>query len=133
MQTSRNPYPIERLISALSYFTAGFAGVIWLIIAALSRKRVTPFIMYHVSQAIFLSVTFFLISLLAKLVFVILYKIPIINTIPYLLNMPLVLGFSIVQLFTTTVMFYLVITSIMGYYSYLPWVSDIVKANTRNY
>jgi hypothetical protein len=34
------------------------------------------------------------------------------------------------QLFTTTIILYLAITSFMGYYSYLPWVSDIIKGNT---
>ncbi len=125
------PYAIERLLSAASYLTAGFVGFIWLIIAALLKKQVRPFLMYHIMQSIFISIAFFLVSQLAGLVYVILYKIPLINAIPYLLNMPMVAGLSVIQLFTTTIILYLTITSGMGLYSYLPWISDIIKGNTR--
>ena len=130
---SRKPYPIERILSAATYMTAGGVGFVWLIIAALWRKSVTPFLMYHIFQSIFISMAFFLLSVLFELVYVILYKIPIINAIPYYLSMPLpfALGLSLVQLFTTLVILYLAITSALGYYSYLPWVSEIIKGNTR--
>lgn len=132
MQTSKKPYPIERILSAGTYLTAGGVGFFWLIIAALTRKTVTKFLMYHIMQSIFISIAFFLISILGDLIYVILYKIPLINTIPYLINMPipLLLNLSIVQAFTSSIILYLAITSGLGYYSYLPWVSDIIKGNT---
>ena len=132
MQISKNPYPIERILSAGSYLTAGGVGFVWLIIAAVIKKQVTKFLMYHIMQSIFISILFFLASVIFNLVFVILYKIPIINTIPYLINMPLpfLLNLSLIQTFTTTIILYLAITSFMGYYSYLPWISDIIKGNT---
>lgn len=131
---SRKPYPIERILSAATYMTAGGVGFVWLIIAALGRKTVTPFLMYHIFQSIFISMAFFLLSILFEFVYVILYKIPIINAIPYYLSMPLpfALGLSLVQLFTTVVILYLALTSAMGYYSYLPWVSDIIKGNSKH-
>ena len=134
MQISRKPYPIERILSAGTYLTAGGVGFVWLIIAAFARKNVTKFLMYHILQSIFLSIAFFLLSVLGQLVYVILYRIPLINAIPYLLNMPIsfLFGLSIIQVFTTTIMLYLAITSAMGYYSYLPWVSNIIKGNTSN-
>ena len=132
MQISKTPYPIERILSAATYMTAGGVGFVWLIIAAFLRKRVTTFLMYHIMQSIFLSILYFLVSILGNLVFIILYKIPFINAIPYLINMPLpfLFNLSIVQTFTTTILLYLAISSGMGYYSYLPWVSDIIKGNT---
>lgn len=133
MRISNNQtYPIERLISAATYLTAGGVGFVWLILAAFMKKRVTPFVMYHIMQSIFLSILFFLLSILGELIFVILYRIPLINAIPYLINMPLpfIFGLSIVQFITTSVILYLAITSGMGYYSYIPWVSDIIKVNT---
>lgn len=131
MQTYRKPYPIERIISTASYLTAGFAGFVWLIIAAFMRKSVTPFIMYHTMQSIFLSIAFFLLSVLGEMVYVVLYRIPLLNVIPYFVNLPILFGLSILQIFTTTVILYLAITSFLGYYSYLPWVSDIIKSNIR--
>jgi len=132
LQTFRKPYPIERILSAATYMTAGGVGFVWLIIAAFMRKQVTSFLMYHIMQSIFISILFFLASILGELVYVILYKIPVINAVPYVINMPLSIffGLSIVQMFTTTIILYLAITSGMGYFSYLPWVSNIIKGNT---
>ena len=132
MRPSNEIYPIERIISAASYLTAGFAGFIWLIIAAILRKRVTPFLMYHILQSIFLSILYFLLVTFAELIYVILYRIPLINAIPYFINMPLpfLFNLSIVQTLTTAIILYLAITSAMGMYSYLPWVSDIINVNT---
>ena len=132
MQISKNPYPIERILSAGTYLTAGGVGFVWLIIAAFLKKQVAGFLTYHIMQSIFISILFFLVSVLGNLVFVILYKIPIINAIPYLINMPLTFLFnlSLVQMFTTVIILYLAISAGMGYYSYLPWVSNIIKGNT---
>ena len=134
MQISNKPYPIERILATATYLTAGGVGFIWLIIAAFAQKRVTKFLMYHIMQSIFISIAFYLISILGNLLYMILYRIPLINAIPYLLNLPLplFLGLSIIQVFTTTIILYLAITAGMGYFSYLPVVSDIIKGNTGN-
>ena len=131
MQRSNEIYPIERVLSAATYFTAGLVGFVWMIIAALMKKRVTPFLMYHIMQSIFLAIAYFLLSQLCGLVYVILYRIPLINAIPYIINMPIpiVFGLSILQLITTSVLLYLAISSFMGYFSYFPWVSDIIDKN----
>ncbi len=132
MSISRKPYAIERILSAATYLTAGGVGFVWLIVAAVLRKHITPFLMYHILQSIFLSILFFLISILGELIYVILYRIPVINSIPYWLSFPLPFMFnlSIVQAFTTLIILYLAITSFMGLYSYIPWVSDIIKQNS---
>ena len=132
LQPSRQIYPIERIISALSYLTAGFAGFIWLIVASILKKHVTQFLLYHILQSIFLSIAYFLLATFAELIYVILYKIPLINAIPYFINMPLPFLFdlSVVQGITTAIILYLAITSAMGLYSYFPWVSDIININT---
>ena len=132
MQPSKQVYPIERVVSAASYLTAGFAGVIWMVIAAVFRKNLTQFLLYHIMQSIFLSILYFLLTVFARFIFVILYKIPLINAIPYYINMPIpfLFGLSLIQGITTAILFYLVITSFMGFYSYIPWVSDIINTNT---
>lgn len=133
MQISKKPYPIERILSCTTYLTAGGVGFVWLIIAAFLRKNVTQFLMYHIMQSIFISILFYLISVLSGFLFIIIAKIPIINIIPYFLNMPisLFLNLSIIQIFTSAVILYLAITSGLGYYSYLPWVSNIIKCNIK--
>ncbi len=133
LQNFNEPYPIEKIIASATYLTAGFAGFIWLIIAAIAKKSVRPFLMYHIMQSIFLSILFYLISILGQMVYVILYRIPIINAIPYFINMPIpiLFGLSVIQVCTTAVILYLAVTAFMGMYSYIPWVSDIIKGNTN--
>ena len=127
---------IERVISAATYLTAGMVGFVWLIVAAVCKKRPTQFIMYHTFQSIFLYIAYFLFFELYKLVFIIIAKIPIFNTIMFMFNnlinspLPLLYGLSLLQAFTSAVIIYLAITSFMGQYSYIPWVSDIINTNT---
>ena len=119
--------PIERILSSASYFTAGMVGFVWLIIAALMKRRVTPFLMYHIMQSIFVAITLYLLFAYCNLI----SAIPILNNIVLLLKQPIGIfyGFSILQLFTSGLSLYLIITSFMGMYSYIPWVSDIINTN----
>lgn len=132
MQRSDNIYPIERIIAALTYLTTGMVGFIWLIVATVFRKRVTEFLLYHIFQSIFVTIAYFLLTIILTLLYKILYIVPIVNVIPYFLNMPvpIVFNFSIIQILTTSIILYLTITAFCGYYSYLPWVSDIINQNT---
>ena len=133
MQTSNEPYAIEKILSAATYLTASFVGFVWLIIAALSKKTVRPFLMYHILQSIFISMLFFVISLIWVPISYLVNFIPLVNLIPIFLQTPLpfAFGLSAIQVFTTTVILYLAITSFLGYYSYLPIASDIIKGNLR--
>ena len=124
-------YPIERIISALTYLSAGFIGAIWLSIAAIMGKNVTLFLRYHIFQSIFLSLAYFVITTLLGYLYVIIVHIPLVNLIPLYLNTPIsmFMGYSVLQVFTTGVILYLAITSFMGMFSYFPWVSDIINQN----
>ena len=127
---------LEKIIAAATYLTAGMAGFIWFIIAALLKKSVTSFLMFHIMQSIFISIAYFLFIELYKLIFVILIKIPLINSMFMFFNglifnpLPIFWGMSLFQIFTTSVILYLAITAFIGIYSYIPWVSDIIKNNT---
>ena len=70
MQTS-NPFPIEKILSALSYITAGGVGFVWLIIAAVTKKIVRPFLMYHIMQSIFISILFCLLTIFILSLFIV--------------------------------------------------------------
>ena len=130
--------PIERIISAASYLTAGMAGFLWMILAAILKKSIKPFLMFHILQSIFISIAYFLFIELYKLVFIVLVKIPLLNSIFLFFNglvfnpLPILWGMSLMQIFTSLVILYLTVTSFMGQYSYIPYVSDIIKNNTGN-
>ena len=67
---SRNyePLPLEKIISALSYLTAGVVGFIWLILGAILKLGLRPFLRYHIYQSIFLSFLFFIASIALSLI-----------------------------------------------------------------
>ena len=129
------PYMIERIVSALSYLTAGMVGFIWLILGVLTKSSLRPFMKYHIFQSIFLSMGYFLFLIILEQLSVIINWIPIVRNIfsmllfPFII--PIVFGLSIVQILIYTVLFYLALTSFMGRYSYLPWISEIIKKNVR--
>ena len=130
------PALIEKLVAALSYFTMGGFGFIWLLIAIFTKNQLRPFLKYHIFQSIFISILFFLIGQFLGLIINILSLIPILGGLfirfGFYLNMPLIGHFSVIEMVGTFVMFYLIITSFLGQFSYVPWVSDIIRANVRN-
>ena len=119
------PYMIERIVAALSYLTVGFVGFIWLIISMIR----------HIFQSIFISIGYVLLCLILGFLLNILGMIPFINylaaQIVLLFNAPVILGYSIIQTVIYILLFYLAITSFMGMYSRIPWVSNIIDMNVR--
>lgn len=127
------PYMIERIVAALSYFTMGFVGFIWLILGLLTRSQLRAFTQYHIFQSIFISIGYFLLCMLCGFILNILSFIPFINKlvaqITFLFNAPLIGPYSLIQAVLYTVVIYLAVTSFMGKYSRIPWVSDIIDQN----
>lgn len=135
MQHRYEPLPLEKIIAALSYLTSGLIGFIWLILGAVLRLGIRPFLLYHIYQSIFLSILFFIVSLGLKIVLDILSAIPLIgqlvSTLTFMFTASIFAGFSIINLAIFIIVLYLAFTSLMGKYSYLPWVSNIIRANLR--
>ena len=130
------PLLLERIIAALSYLTGCTVGFIWFLIAIFTKQNLRPFLKYHIFQSIFLAIGFFLLTFFVNLLGNVLSFIPGLNIVimhvSYLLGAPLISHFSLIDLVVYAVVFYLAITSFMGQYSYIPWVSGIIKANVRN-
>ncbi len=129
------PYMIERIVSGLTYPTMGMIGFIWLLLGLITHAKLRNFTQYHIFQSIFLSIAYVILSLLIGVLSNILSVIPLINKltaqIMFWLNMPVILGYSLIQACIYTVIIYLTLTAFLGKYSYLPWVSDIIKQNIR--
>jgi len=130
------PALIEKLIAAFSYITFGFVGFIWLLIGIFTKNSLRPYLKYHIFQSLFLSIAYFLLGAFLGLVMNILSIIPFVNQLvlqfTFYLNAPIVFGFSLIQTVVNAIIFYLVITSLQGKFSYIPWISEIIKANVRN-
>lgn len=133
--SNSQPFMIERIVAALSYLTMGFAGFIWLILGLFTKANLRPFMQYHIFQSIFISIAFVLLSYIVGFLSNILSVIPVINRLAaqltFLLNMPLLLDFSIIQIVIYVFMIYLAVTSFLGKYTYIPYVSEIIDQNVR--
>lgn len=127
------PTLIERTVASLSYLTMGMAGFVWLIISLFTNIGLKPFLQYHIFQSIFISLGFTVLSLFIGFLSNVLSLIPLINKliaqIGFLLNMPLLFGYSLIQIAIYAALFYLAGTSLIGKFSYVPWVSDIIGQN----
>ncbi|MBQ8168281.1 hypothetical protein IJZ97_02570 [bacterium] len=59
--------------------------------------------------------------------------IPFINAlvaqVTFLLNAPLLGHYSLIQVFVYGLILYLAVTSFVGQYSRIPWISDIIDQN----
>ncbi|MCR5260936.1 MAG: hypothetical protein K6C94_03785 [Candidatus Gastranaerophilales bacterium] len=122
----------------LSYYTWGFAGLIYLIIALIRKQGLRPFLRYHVFMSIFLSILIFIVSNVLMFTIDILGYIPYIKAIVFSITLlflkPITflgLSFSFVTLFIYGLLTYLAVGAVMGKYSYLPWVSKIISYNLR--
>lgn len=129
----RKPFIIERLVVSLTYLSMGMIGFIWLVLGAFTKTQSTNFVKYHVFQSIFISITLFLLNYLLGIITDMLSVIPFVKTIVanvyYLLNAPLLLNYSIIQLVFYLFLIYAMLTSALGFYTYIPFVSDIIAQN----
>lgn len=138
MQQNRlqGPLLIERLIAALSYITFGFVGFIWLLVGIFTKNSLRPFLKYHIFQSIFISIAYFLLCQFLGLIMNILSMIPFVNQIilqlTFYLNAPLLFELSLIQIVINAIIIYLAVTSFMGRFSYIPWISEIITANVRS-
>ena len=128
------PFMIEKIVSALSYITMGFVGFIYMLLGLFTRAQLRPFTQYHIFQSIFISIAFFLLNYICGFILSILSYVPFINKlvaqITFLLNMPILFAYSIIQIVVYGIILYLAITSFMGIYSRIPFISDIIDQNT---
>lgn len=130
---TRKPYIIERLVVSLTYLSMGMIGFIWLILGALTKNDSTNFVKYHIFQSIFISIALFLLNYLLGIITDMLSVIPfvkvIVANIYYLLNAPIFMNYSIIQCVFYLFLLYAMITSALGFYTYVPFVSDIIAQN----
>ncbi len=139
MKNNYEPLPIEKIISILSYCTCGIVGFFWIVFGAIKNLSLRPFLKFHIYQSIFLSVLVSVGLYLLDIVFKILSLIPFIKTIvgmaTFVLIVPLVpfFGkyFSLLNILVLLLVIYLCIGVLRNKFSYIPWVSDVIRANVE--
>ncbi|MBR1977155.1 hypothetical protein IKA15_02630 [bacterium] len=135
----RQLYPltiIERFICALTYLTFMFVGLVWLILCHITKKRMPPVVEYHIYQSFLLSVILYVVSLICEISFGFMMGLPYIGGyvkkfLIFTAGTPIYLTFTLVHFVIFIIMLYLAIFAFFGKYSYLPYISDMVKSNLR--
>lgn len=135
MTSQENVSIFDRVISGLSYLTAGLVGVVYLIIIAIRYRTPSRFVMFHIFQSVFLYLCYIIFNWVFWFVVGIFDHIPFLNRlvrqILFLFNMPVLFGYSICQCVLYGTIIYLAVFAFMGLYSYLPWITDVIKSNFR--
>ena len=95
---SEKIYPIEKIISVLSYFTTGIVGFIWFMIAYFNKTKVKPFLMYNIVQSVLIGIFLAIFNLATQLILLIFSKIKYLDYIAAKLYYN-VLSFKIIKLY----------------------------------
>ncbi|MCM1338165.1 MAG: hypothetical protein NC191_00660 [Muribaculaceae bacterium] len=125
----------DKIFSTASYISAGWAGMIILVIMYFLRKTPSKFLQFNVFQSIFISLSLYVISKCLELIAGILSYIPLINTltaqIGFLLNRPFFGEYSLLQTFLIAIILYGCTFSLMGKKPRIPGVSKIIDYAVR--
>ena len=108
----------DRVISALSYLSAGWIGLIYMVVLYFARKGSSKFLRFNVYQSIFISFAIFVIGMIYTLFFDLLTHIPfiqiIVSWIDLFLSKPTFGNYSILQALVVVYLAYVVIWSLLG-------------------
>ncbi len=125
----------ERIISVISYVTMGFFGFLYVIYLFFAKKKLSYFLKYNISQAVFISFLFFVISMVLGLLLSILSHIPIIQLVVswlyVLFNKSVIYKYSIIQIFMFCLSGYMAVFSGLGKYPKVFWVSKTISESFR--
>lgn len=135
--------PIEKIISTLSYLTMGIIGLVWLLIAHYSKKKLRYFLMYNIVQSMVIAIFLAIFKLAINILFSILSIIPLINIITAKLNyiisvriliIPIFnLSFNIIEIIIHLILIYIIIGILMGKIFFIPYLTNIINKLLKSY
>ena len=134
--------PIEKIISIFSYFTMGFVGLLFVIIAYFLKKKIRYFLMYNIAQSMLISILLAIISYLISLIFKILSLIPFLDLFfakifllssKKLISLSIGLSFNFFQLLVFLLILYISIGVILGRILYVPLLTNLMNKAMKSY
>lgn len=136
MYKSKTPVSIgDRIISVISYVTAGWAGLIYMVILYFVGKPTSLFLRYNIFQSIFISFFYFLLCMIFGFISNILLQIPLINALVswfiLLFNRPVIFEYSAIQALVTGLFIYMSVAALLGKMPRVYWVSRIIDKSVR--
>ena len=119
---------IDRLVSCLSYLTAGWAGLIYCVVLFFRKKTLSHFLRYNIFQSIFFSLFYFILCAVLGFICDLLLHVPFLNYLIsqfYLIfNKPVFFAYSIIQILVMGLFLYMAVFSLFGKYPRVYWVSS---------
>lgn len=136
MYKSKTPVSIgDRIISVISYVTAGWVGLIYMVILYFMNKPASLFLRYNIFQSIFISFFYFLLCMIFGFISNILLQIPLINALVswfiLLFNRPVIFEYSAIQTLVMGLFIYMSVMALMGKMPRVYWVSRIIDKSVR--
>ena len=136
MYKSQTPVSIgDRIISVISYVTAGWVGLIYMVILYFVRKPASLLLRYNIFQSIFISFFYFLLCMIFGFISNILLQIPLINALVswfiLLFNRPVIFEYSAIQAFVMGLFIYMSVVALLGKMPRVYWVSKIIDKSVR--
>ena len=125
----------DRLVSAVSYVTMGWGGLVWLIIMAFKRANLSRFVRYNILQSIFVSFLYFILAFLIGVIFNLLSYVPFLNIliakIVLFFNSEILFHYSIIQILIIGIILYMTLVSFNGKYPRLYMVSNLIDKQLK--
>lgn len=130
---------IDRINSVLSYYTFGIFGIILMIFCSVCSKKMSIGLLYNIYQSIFISVILTCISAIYSFLFNVIMKLSfdlsflknaLTNFDIFLNRTPIFFTFTLTGFIVFSLATYLSIFALLGKKSYLPFVSEVISANT---
>ena len=136
MYKSKTPVSIgDRIISVISYVTAGWVGLIYMVILYFMNKPASLFLRYNIFQSIFISFFYFLLCMIFGFISNILLQIPLINALVswfiLLFNRPVIFEYSAIQTLVMGLFIYMSVFSLFGQYPRVYKLSKIIDSAAR--
>lgn len=134
--------PIEKIVSILSYFSMGLAGLVFVIIAYFLKKNIRYFLMYNIAQSMLISILLAIISYLLLLILKIFSLIPFLDMLSAklfllfskkVLSLSIGLSFNIFQFFVFVLIIYICTGIVCGRIFNVPILTNIMKKAMKSY
>ncbi len=128
--------PIEKIISILSYISMGIVGLVWLLIAHYTKKKLRYFLMYNIVQSMVIAIFLAIFKLTLNILFSILSLIPFLNIIIAKLNyimtvrilvIPIFnLSFNIIEIVIYLMLLYIIIGILVSRIFFIPFLTNLL-------
>ncbi len=131
---------LDRILAFLAYYTFGIFSIVLLIFFCVTKKSMSPFLIYHIYQSVFVATILaclsgiysFLLRMIINLPFEMTFlKTSLTNFDIFLNQTPILFAFSLTGFVVVALITYLGAFALFGKKSYLPFISDIINSNIR--